>query len=861
MICLGLGAAPAFGVDARQHTRTTWLHCAGIGILVLLPLCSAQVVAAQATIQVTTTNQGVSDPANCSLQEAIYSSEFKLNIAISAANPDTFYTTGCVPGTANGDTIVLPPSATFVFTADWTADAYNPTGRTATPIIFSRMTIEGNGSTLEAESVETGPPETNTPFRLFAVGTASISTPEGIASGTGDLTLEHVYVVGFGVKGGDGGDYGGGGGLGAGGAIYVQGPATLTVANSTFYDNGALGGNGNGCGDCGEGGGGGGLSGNGGKGLTGAAAGGGGGGSRGNGGDASGTPTSLGGGGGGGGTVEPGGNGTEICQVTPNSTSCSSGPGTGGYQCGGKGGDPGENGHGSTCAGGGGGGGGWVDPNDCNSGADCLGDGASGGYGGGGGAGAFADGGNGGFGGGGAGGAGNFTASGGHGGFGGGGGGACCAFDNSPGGAGEWGGNAVGSIGGGGGGLGGAIFNDGGIVTIQNSTFTNNFVQGGYGGSVAQPADGKAAGGAIFSVNGYLKVLNSTISGNQTADIGGGITAYTWDYCGGSGCVAINFCNSEGICIDGVSNSFTLDNTIIANNGLRECGVLGTPDDISLTLHGAGNLITQNDASGPCPGVISTSNPGLQALQLNSPGDTPTMAILANSSAIDAADSGTSLTIDQRGVSRPQMNGYDIGAYEARPADFSFAPVLPIPVGVGGSVSVAVTVNSFEYFSAPVMLSVPTTPTGVSVSFSANPVTPSANGSASTTMTIALAPTVTPGSYTPTIQGNASATATSSALTHSLSPTVVVSATTGSISTVIADFVTAKSIDNAGIAQALNSKLTAAQSYINIGDTIDAIGTLGAMIHQLNAQSGKHITASAASVLITDTQALQASLH
>ena len=479
----------------------------------------------------------------------------------------------------------------------------------------------------------------------------------------------------------------------------------------------------------------------------------------------------------------------------------------------------------------------------------CRGDGLTGAYGGGGGGGAGNDGGSGGFGGGGGGGAGFITASGGHGGFGGGGGGACCAsVDVSPGGAGEFGGNASGSNGGGGGGLGGAIFSGGGGVLIENSTFTNNYVVGGAGGDNGPNDGGKAAGGAIFVLNGDLTILNSTISGNQTSDIGGGVTYFVLGTCTGS-CLTADA-------------TFTLNNTIIANNGYKECAVLGhSGAGLELIYTGAGNLITQNDSDGPCPGVVSTSDPNLQPLTLNSPGNTPTMAILANSPAIDAADPGTSLSNDQRGVIRPQLNGYDIGAYEARPADFSFSTVPPIPVSVGGSTSVAVTVNSFEYFSAPVTLSVATPPTGVSVSFSPNPVTPSANGSVSSTMIVSLSPTVTPGTYTPTIGGVSAATATSGALSHSVPASIDVTATTGSISTVIADFVTAKSIDNAGIAQALNSKLTAAQGYINIGDKVDAISTLGAMINQLNAQSGKHITASAAAVLITDTQALQSSLQ
>ncbi|MGA8436532.1 MAG: choice-of-anchor Q domain-containing protein, partial [Methyloceanibacter sp.] len=46
-----------------------------------------------------------------------------------------------------------------------------------------------------------------------------------------------------------------------------------------------------------------------------------------------------------------------------------------------------------------------------------------------------------------------------------------------------------------------------------------------------------------------------------------------------------------------------------------------------------------------------------QPLQLNSPGNTPTMAILPTSPAVNKADSGSSLKTDQRGVTRPQVGG------------------------------------------------------------------------------------------------------------------------------------------------------------------------------------------------------------
>src|SRR5262249_18367069 len=47
------------------------------------------------------------------------------------------------------------------------------------------------------------------------------------------------------------------------------------------------------------------------------------------------------------------------------------------------------------------------------------------------------------------------------------------------------------------------------------------------------------------------------------------------------------------------------------------------------------------------------------------------MAIPLDSPALDAADAGTSLPKDQRGVGRPQINGFDIGAYEATQCDDS----------------------------------------------------------------------------------------------------------------------------------------------------------------------------------------------
>lgn len=572
-------------------------------------LSSPQRLAAQtpsgARIFVTNTTQkiGPIGTGGCSLQEAIYSSVLHISldggahgVAIDATDPDHFIPTECAMGTGNGDTIILPVNGMFNLSESLDGDAYNYMGPTATPMIFSTMTIEAYGATL----AWTGKGNS----RLFAIGQATVTTPNGTVYGIGNLTLRNAYIKGFHVKGGDGA----GGGLGAGGAIFVQN-AALTVENSTFDSNSAIGGN-----SLSVIGGGGGMGGNGGQSITGTAAGGGGG-ARGSGGN-SGSHA----GGGGGGTVFNGGKGA------------SGHGGPGGLYCGGAGGGNGSDGHNALCAGGGGGGG----DNYEHLGTVTY-DGGDGKYGGGGGGSGYARAGSGGFGGGGA--EGGGTA--GNGGFGAG-GGFCAGVDSSctPGKGGPFGATP-----GGGAGLGGAIFSDGGALTIRNSTFTNNSVIGGTGESGNGTLNGSDAGGAIFSRNGSLTVLNVTVSGNKSTTAGGGIVAYA----------------------DGAAASLTLDNTIIANNGGNECYI-----GAGVSASGVGNLIMSNGSGnfGACPGLVATTDPQLSTLQSPSVTGkyTPTMEIPLYSSAMGVADPGTSLPYDQRFADRPQpdsqgRNGYDIGAF------------------------------------------------------------------------------------------------------------------------------------------------------------------------------------------------------
>jgi hypothetical protein len=628
-----LGVAVASRV-ARAMTTLSLRLVGALLILAYADFVSLLIAndAVAAMIFVTTTQQKITSSGGCSLQEAIWASRLRQSAAIAGYDDFgnvTVVDTQCTAGTGD-DVIVLPSKATLSMNC-WAQDGDNFMGPTATPMITSRITIQGYGATLMLAAPDPvqhayWPCEHN--FTVY-------SLPAGLrlfsVNGSGHLELHDVRVTGFFARGGDGGSGGGGGGLGAGGAIYLQGGA-LTVLNSTFDNNGAVGGNGGNKsgGDTPGGAGGGGLSGYGGGVELSLQNGAGqyiGGGSGGGGARGSGSGFAN---GGGGGTVfdAPYSEGAFDCGANGGSD--------GGLGGGGNGGD-------ATCAGGGGGGGGY--------GFSGSGDGGRGAYGGGGGGGAAAggNGGNGDFGGGGGSGwAGAFGGTnGGTGGFGGCGSPPADGYvqgGGNPGKGGHFGGHANQRQGGGGGALGGAIFNGSGVLVVKNSTFYDNYAAHGFGGgypNTSRADDGGDAGGAIFSRNGSTTIVNATIAHNQGTGTGSGIVVYE----------------------DGAATSFVLQDTIIANNNdVNTCFWTG-----NVSHSGVGNLIMANGSGtrpfGACDGVVTTTDPQLGALQDNG-GPTWTMAIPLFSSAMSAADPTTSVAFDQRYADRPQVAGWDIGAYE-----------------------------------------------------------------------------------------------------------------------------------------------------------------------------------------------------
>jgi CSLREA domain-containing protein len=271
---------------------------------------------------------------------------------------------------------------------------------------------------------------------------------------------------------------------------------------------------------------------------------------------------------------------------------------------------------------------------------------------------------------------------------------------------------------------GGGIFKGtGGILNISNSTFLGN--------------DAAENGGAAHFSPSTVNITNSTFF-NNTADKGGAIqtggATVTVDFSTFSGNVATSALTNRGGAIQVSTGTVAINRSILANSTGHDC------DETTDGLTTITNSLVEDQFD--CNGTpTSTQDPDLGALA-NNGGQTLTMAIGDDSPAHDAALSCNSVATDQRGVTRPQGNACDLGAFEVAtdPTVLSIVAASPNPTS-------AATVDYTVTFSEPV--------TGVGPSdFSLN-----LSGVVGATVT-AVAPVSGPASvYTVTVNtGNGSGT-------------------------------------------------------------------------------------------------------
>ncbi len=190
-----------------------------------------------------------------------------------------------------------------------------------------------------------------------------------------------------------------------------------------------------------------------------------------------------------------------------------------------------------------------------------------------------------------------------------------------------------------------------GRLIVDNSTIADN--TSGLGGGIFSWCNGPS--GACASSGGATNT--TTITDSTIADNNGGNRQSLPDNGGG-------LYISQGTI--SVQNSIVAGNTVLNANGAStpsNCGSTA-PDVITSLGH---NLESATDCGFKSAGDLQNANPEFtSALPQDNGGDTRTLGLDAKSPAVDAILAGASGCggTDQRGASRPQGTGCDIGAFE-----------------------------------------------------------------------------------------------------------------------------------------------------------------------------------------------------
>jgi poly(3-hydroxybutyrate) depolymerase/sugar lactone lactonase YvrE len=268
-------------------------------------------------------------------------------------------------------------------------------------------------------------------------------------------------------------------------------------------------------------------------------------------------------------------------------------------------------------------------------------------------------------------------------------------------------------------GWGGAILAwDGAQVSILGSEISNNTAQIGGGiynfdnsllsivESTLRDNHAASSGGGLFNANNASAYLEGiTLSGNSSGDNGGAWMNY------GSGDVfnstlSTNSAVNEGGALDNWG-SVRMMNVTLSGNSAASGGGISNFDALSVVIL-ENSIVANSPSGGNCAGASLTNNNsdqysissddtcglagtgsqnGIDPLLTNLGnygGPTQVHMLKPGSPAIDGVVGDSGPDYDQRGVSRPQGGGFDIGAVEATADDLLKHVYLPFTIGSPG---------------------------------------------------------------------------------------------------------------------------------------------------------------------------------
>jgi len=183
-------------------------------------------------------------------------------------------------------------------------------------------------------------------------------------------------------------------------------------------------------------------------------------------------------------------------------------------------------------------------------------------------------------------------------------------------------------------------------VLIDSSTFARNSAGG--------------SGGAIHVQNGELRIDNSTVVENSAATSGGGVATENHDIHVRHATITDNNAPSGANIASGADLYAFASIVAAAAGGGGDCAIAGATTSTGFNIGGDATCAFAGTAD-----VNSAGDPGLGPLQDNG-GATLTRQPLAASVAVGKvpATACTVLTVDQRGVTRPQGTACEAGSVE-----------------------------------------------------------------------------------------------------------------------------------------------------------------------------------------------------
>lgn len=296
-------------------------------------------------------------------------------------------------------------------------------------------------------------------------------------------------------------------------------------------------------------------------------------------------------------------------------------------------------------------------------------------------------------------------------------------------------------------------------------------------------------GGTSFAAPmwaGYLALANQQAAANgdtigfinpiiYPAAEGSSYSTYFHDITSGS-CGTFSAATGFDLCTGlGSPNTTGLIN-LLAGSSTPSFTLSASPSSVTVTQGGSGtSTITVTDLGG-FSGSVNLAASGLPSGVTATFGTNPTTSTSTLTlTASSTATTGTAtVTITGTSGSLTATTTVSLTVNSAASPNFSVsASPTSVTVTQGSSGTSTITVTSTGGFNSAATLSASGLPSGVTASFSTNPVTPPANGSATSVLTLTASSTAAVGTATVTITG------TSGSTTHSTTISLTVNASSG----------------------------------------------------------------------------------